>query len=172
MSESFRCIVWLFLGNAQAKPVLLKQSHDIRNITPIGTTRGLTIFADLTICSMYGLRCTVLRIKSEKVKLVMLDLNHQHPIKDHGSSKALVPCCYHSSSLAVSHPLAHSFQAAGKGMINDYSSGSPPNSLRLLCSITGESVVRCVRLFPETTGLAVACRSRSWTQNWARNSCP
>ena len=29
-------------------------------------------------------------------------------------------------------------QAAGKGMINDYSSGSPPNSLRLLCSITGE----------------------------------
>jgi len=30
--------------------------------------------------------------------------------------------------------------AANKGMINDYSSSSPPTSLRLLCSITGESI--------------------------------
>ena len=95
----------------------------------------------------------------------MIYLNHQNI-----QSKITVPLklwspAAISSSLAISHPPAHSFQAAGKGMINDYSSGSPPNSLRLLCSITGESVVRCVRLFPfhhekekepETTGLAVA----------------
>ena len=33
-------------------------------------------------------------------------------------------------------------QAAGKGMINDYSTGSPPSSLRLLCSITGKFQLR------------------------------
>ena len=47
------------------------------------------------------------------------------------------------NSLSLATP-TRSFQAAGKGMINDYSSGSPPNSLRLLCSITGESVARRV----------------------------
>ena len=32
-------------------------------------------------------------------------------------------------------------QAAGKGMLNDYTNGSPPNSLRLLCSITGVYII-------------------------------
>jgi ankyrin len=37
-------------------------------------------------------------------------------------------------AITLSIPLP---QAVGKGMINDYHNGTPPRSLRLLCSITG-----------------------------------
>ena len=69
---------------------------------------------------------------------VKLAINRKESPKSKISS--LLHLCPNSLSLATP-TCTRSFQAAGKGMINDYSSGSPPNSLRLLCSITGESPV-------------------------------